>query len=112
MELNVPFGHKLKSDELELLNLLNMSERDLEKFRLKKANANVTLNTIYQLRDGKLYPKEKNLRTKATMVGAQGKNIPIEVLATQHVTQVAPNASQMPAAKLTKRVKREIVEIY
>lgn len=112
MELNVPFGHKLKSDELELLNLLNMSERDLEKFRLKKANANVTLNTIYQLRDGKLYPKEKNLRTKATMVGAQGKNIPIEVLATQHVTQVAPNASPMPAAKLTKRVKREIVEIY
>lgn len=112
MELNVPFGHKLKSDELELLNLLNMSERDLEKFRLKRANANVTLNTIYQLRDGKLYPKEKNLRTKATMVGAQGKNIPIEVLATQHVTLVVPNASPMPAAKLTKRVKREIVEIY
>lgn len=112
LELNVPFGHKLKSDELELLNLLNMSENELEKFRLKKANANITLNTIYQLRNGKLYPKEKNLRTKATMIGAQGKTIPVEVLATQHVTQVTPNALSMSAAKLTKRVSREIVEIY
>lgn len=112
MALNVPFGYKFKQADLELLNLLNMGESDIKKFRLKKANATVTLNTIYQLRNGKLYPQEKNLRTKAKMVGTKDKVIPVDVRATQRVTQLTPSASPLPASKLTKRVSRKIVEIY
>lgn len=112
MSLNVPFGHKFKRDELELLNLLNMSDEDIEKFRLKKADATITLNTLYKLTDGHLYPTEKNLRTTAKLVGTKDKIIPIDVRATQHATAVHPSAKPLPASKLTKRVSREIVPIY
>lgn len=110
--LNVPFGYKFKQADLELLNLLNMGESDIEKFRLKKANATITLNTIYQLKNGKLYPQEKNLRTKAKMIGTKDKVIPVDVKATQRVTSLTPSVSPLSASKLTKRVDRKIVEIY
>jgi len=112
MALNVPFGHKFKRDELELLNLLNMSDNEIEKFRLKKADATITLNTIYKLTDGHLYPQEKNLRTTAKLVGSKDKVIPIDVRATQHATQVKPDAAPLTKSQMTKRVQREIVEIY
>lgn len=112
MALNVPFGHKFRADELELLNLLNMSDSEIEKFRLKKANARITLNTIYQLRGSKLYPKEKNLRTVANLTGSKDQVIPIDVKATQRVTEIVPDVKALPKSALTRRVKREIVPIY
>lgn len=112
MALNVPFGHKFRADELELLNLLNMSDSEIEKFRLKKANARITLNTIYQLRGSKLYPKEKNLRTVANLTGSKDQVIPIDVKATQRVTEIVPDVKAIPKSALTRRVKREIVPIY
>lgn len=118
MAVNIPFGYKLKSSEVELLNLLNMSEDKIEKFRLRKANATVTLNTIYQLvtvpdRSSKaLYPLEKNLSTKATLIGTKDQQIPIDVKATQRATSVTPNASPMRKGETNKRVQRENVSIY
>lgn len=112
MALNVPFGYRFKKDDLELLNMLNMSESSIEKFRLKKANATITLNTIYQTKDSHVYPQEKNMKAIATLVGTKDMQIPIDVKATQRVTSVTPNAQPLNKASLTRRMKREIVEIY
>ena len=110
--VNIPFGHKLKKEELELLNLLNMSETDIEKFRLKKANAEILLNTLYRRVDGHLYPAEKNMHTTAQLIGKKEMIIPVEVWATQHISSVVPNAQPLPKTRLSSRIQREIVSIY
>ena len=110
--VNIPFGYKLKKEELELLNLLNMSETDIAKFRLKKANAEIHLNTLYRKVDGHLYPAEKNLHTTAELIGTKEMVIPIAIWATQHVSAVESNAQPLPKTRLTSRIKREIVSIY
>ena len=112
MAVNIPFGYKLKKEELELLNLLNMSETDIAKFRLKKANAEIHLNTLYRNVDGHLYPAEKNMHTTAELIGTKEMVIPIEVWATQHVSSVTPNAQPLPKSRLSSRIQREIVSIY
>ena len=84
VHVNIPFGYKLNADQLQLLNLLNMSDNQIEKFRLRKADAMVKLNTIYQRRDGHLYILEKNLQTDARILGAKQIEIPLNVRATQH----------------------------
>lgn len=112
VSLNIPFGYKLKADQLELLNLLNMDENDIEKFRLRKASATVTLNTIYQVKDGRVYPQEKNLRSQAKLVGTKDKVIPLDVRATQRVTSIEPNAKPLRKSELTRRLPRQNVSVF
>lgn len=112
VEVHIPFGYKLKKEELEMLNLLNMQQEGIEKFRLRHATAQITLNTIYQTISGYIYPAEKNLKMTAQMVGKKEQVIPVEVKATQHVSELKPNALPMAESELTKRIDREIVPIY
>ncbi len=111
--VNIPFGYKLNRDQLQMLNLLNMGEQQVEKFRLRKANGTVSLNTIYQRRDGHLYILEKNLKADAKMQGTKQMEIPVQVRATQRVTSLkTDNVQPMKKSQMTRRVPRQIVEIY
>lgn len=113
MWVNIPFGYKLSSSQVRILNLLNMREQEIEKFRLTKAHARITLNTIYQWQDGHLYPLEKNLHTVALLNGTKKAEIPIDVKATQRVTNLqTTDVHPMRKSEMTRRLKREIVEIY
>ncbi|MCQ2323949.1 MAG: carboxypeptidase-like regulatory domain-containing protein [Paludibacteraceae bacterium] len=113
IQINIPFGIKLNADQLQILNLLNMSDQEIEKFRLRKANAQIHLNTIYQRQDGHLYTLEKNLHTDASIIGARQMVIPVQVKATQRVTSlITTNVKPFTASQMTRRVKRQIVEIY
>lgn len=113
VEVNIPFGKKLDSNQLQLLNLLNMGNEEISKFRLRHLKSKMTMNTIYQRRDNKLYVLEKNLRMDAQIQGTKKKEIPLKLNATQRVVDLQThnvqflNKSQMP-----KRIQREIVEIY
>lgn len=111
--VNIPFGIKLSDSQLELLNLLNMGEKEIEKFRLRKAHARITLNTIYQWQNGHIYVLEKNLNTDAKIQGTKKAEIPIKVKATQRVVNLeTENVQPMKKNEITRRLKREIVEIY
>lgn len=113
IKVNIPFGMKLNADQLQILNLLNMGEKQIEKFRLRKANAVICLNTIYQEKDGHLYILEKNLKTNATIIGTKGAEIPILLNATQRVVALEnKDVRPMSRKQMTSRVRREIVEIY
>lgn len=113
IKVSIPFGMKLNADQLQILNLLNMSEKQIEKFRLRKANAVISLNTIYQQQDGHLYILEKNLKTDATIIGTKKMEIPILLNATQRVVSLETrDVKPMTRKQMTSRVKREIVEIY
>jgi len=111
--INIPFGVKLNSDQLQILNLLNMGEKEIEKFRLRKANATIQLNTIYHRQNGHLYILEKNMVTDANILGTKKMAIPVQIRATQRVTkQTVEGVQAISRGEITKRVKREIVELY
>ncbi len=112
-QVSIPFGYKVKGLNLDMLNLLNMSNESIEKFRLRRANAHVRLNTIYQFSDGHLYPKEKNLVADALITSTKRTDIPLNIRATQRVTRLqTTNVTPMTPLQMTKRVKRQIVELY
>ncbi len=111
--VNIPFGYKLKGEELQYLNLLNVSGEDITKFRIRKLRANIRMNTIYHDVNGVLCPQEKNLSADARIIGTRKAEIPIHVRATQRVTRTqTQGVKPMTKAQLKKRVKREIVSIY
>lgn len=113
IKVTIPFGIKLNADQLQMLNLLNMDEQRIEKFRLRKLRAAVDLNTIYQRRDDKVYTLEKNMILNAHIIGSRKAEIPINVKATQRVTDLQTEGIQpLHPFQITKRLKREIVEIY
>ena len=112
MKIKIPFGVKLDAGQLAMLNMLNLSEQQINKFRLRQATADIHFNTLYQQKGEHIYILEKNLHTDATIIGAKRQTIPLEVNATQRITQITPNALPLTRDQLTRRLQREIVEIY
>lgn len=113
VKVTIPFGIKLNADQLQMLNLVNMGESQIEKFRLKKLNGAVDLNTIYQRRDGHVYTLEKNMLVDAHILGSKKAEIPLKIKATQRVTDLKTQGIKpLTPSQITRRVKREIVEIY
>ena len=109
----IPFGIKLNSDQLQMLNLVNMNEEQINKFRLKRLRSAVDLNTIYQRRNGLVYTQEKNMILNAFIVGSKKAEIPLNIQATQRVTDLqTEGVKALKKHQLTRRVRREIVEIY
>ena len=111
MSVKIPFGIKLDAGQLAMLNMLNLNEQQIDKFRLRQAKANIHFNTLYQSIGEHIYLLEKNLHTDALIIGAKKQTIPLEVNATQRITQVTPNATPLTRDQLTRRLQREIVEI-
>ena len=104
---------KLNKDQLQMLNLVNMNEQRIEKFRLKKVRGNIDMNTIYQRRDGHVYMQERNMIVDAHILGSKKAEIPVIIKATQRVTDLqTQDVKPMRKEQITKRLKREIVEIY
>ena len=113
VRITIPFGVKLNPDQLLFLNLLNMEEEQTEKFRLRKMRGKVDFNTIYQRRDGHVYPLEKNMVANMFIIGSKDMEIPIFVKATQRVTDLhTKDVKALKKNEITTRVAREIVEIY
>ena len=109
----IPFGIKLNSDQLQMLNLVNMNEEQINKFRLKRLRSAVDLNTIYQRRNGLVYTQEKNMILNAFIVGSKKTEIPLNIQATQRVTDLqTEGVKALKKHQMTRRVRREIVEIY
>ena len=113
VQITIPFGVKLDADQLQMLNLINMSDQQIEKFRLQKMNAAIDYNTIYQRRDGKLYTLEKNMTADAHIVGSRKTELPIVIRATQRVTGLETNGVKpLNKSQMPKHLDRHIVEIY
>jgi len=113
VKITIPFGIKLNADQLEMLNLINMSDQQIEKFRLQKMSGHIDYNTIYQRRDGHVYTLEKNMKTRALILGSKKAEIPVVIKATQRVTGLQTSGVKpLSDSQITRRVKREIVEIY
>ncbi len=124
VKITIPFGYKLNADQLQMLNLLNMGESQIAKFRLRKMRSVIDLNTIYQRADGHVYTLEKNMIANShilgrrvtedgqVLTGDEGE-IPFILKATQRVTGLQTEEVQpLRKDQITKRLERTIVEIY
>ncbi len=113
VKVTIPFGIKLNAEQLQMLNLVNMSEQNIKKFRLKKLRGSVDLNTIYQRQDGHVYLLEKNMICNAHILGSKKTEIPLVIKATQRVTGLqTTDVKPLTPSQITRRLKRDIVEIY
>ena len=113
VKVTIPFGIKLNAEQMQLLNLLNMSEQQINKFRLKRLHGSVDLNTIYQRENGQVYLLEKNMICNTHIVGSKNTEIPLLIQATQRVTGLeTTNVRPLTRSQITRRLHREIVEIY
>ena len=113
VKVTIPFGIKLNAEQMQLLNLLNMSEQQINKFRLKRLHGSVDLNTIYQRENGQVYLLEKNMICNTHIVGSKNTEIPLLIQATQRVTGLeTTNVHPLTRSQITRRLHREIVEIY
>ena len=113
VKVTIPFGVKLNADQLQMLNLLNMDDDRINKFRLRKLRGAIDLNTIYQRKDGHVYTLEKNMMCDAFILGSKKAEIPLKLNATQRVTSLqTTDVKPLTRSQITHRVKREIVEIY
>ena len=113
VKVTIPFGIKLDKDQLQMLNLVNMNQQSIDKFRLKKLRGSVDLNTIYQRENGKVYLLERNMVCDAHILGSKKAEIPLVIKATQRVTGLqTQGVIPLTNKQITRRVKREIVEIY
>ena len=113
VKVTIPFGVKLNKDQLQMLNLVNMNEKQIEKFRLRRLRGNISLNTIYQRVDEHVYTQEKNMVCDAFIVGSLNTEIPLVIKATQRVTNVeTKDVKPLQKSQITRRVPRTIVEIY
>ncbi|MEG1484111.1 MAG: carboxypeptidase-like regulatory domain-containing protein [Bacteroidales bacterium] len=71
-ELNIPFGYKLKGEELQMLNIVNIGSDEIEKFRLRHANIDIKRNVIYKGSNSGKALDEKNLNAKFSLEDNKG----------------------------------------
>ena len=121
VKIVIPFGYKLNADQLQMLNLLNMGDSQIARFRLRRMNSVIDLNTIYQRQNGHVYTLEKNMIANSRILGrlanegekAHQDEIPFVLKATQRVTDLKTDGVKpLSASQITKRLERQIVEIY
>ena len=112
VNITIPFGYKLNADQLQVLNLINMDNQAIEKFRLQKMRGTIDYNTFFQRQNGQVFILEKNMLSNSHILGSKKMEIPIIIKATQRVTNLQTNnVKPLTNEQITKRIKREIVEI-
>ncbi|MBR4535590.1 MAG: carboxypeptidase-like regulatory domain-containing protein [Bacteroidales bacterium] len=67
-EVNIPFGYKLTSAELALLNAFVLDKDGFEKYRLKGFKGTMCRNNIFRRQDGQLVTSEKNFTAEGYII--------------------------------------------
>lgn len=71
-ELHIPFGYKFSSEELEILNALQLPDENLKKYRLRHLYGTVKRNVLFNnvsTKNRKV--KEKNLQVDMRIIGSK-----------------------------------------
>ena len=67
-EVNIPFGYKLSSAELAILNAFVLDQEGFEKYRLKSLKGTTCRNNIFHRQDNQLVVLEKNFTAEGYIV--------------------------------------------
>lgn len=113
ISLFLPFSIRLRGTELDWLNLFNIGNEVLAKFRLKRGEMHLRVSTLYRRENGVVIPYEKNLVADGYVEDKKKNRIPVAVKATQQVISVqTEDVHLLPDYKKSAHVERVIVPIY
>ena len=75
-ELHIPFGYKLKDDELEFINALQFGHDTLDRYRVRHAYVDVLRNVLFRRTpDGNVVVREKNLEVCGDLIDTKKKKL-------------------------------------
>ena len=74
-ELHIPFGYKLKDDELEFINALQFGHDTLDRYRVRHAYVDVLRNVFFHRIDGNVVIREKNLEVQGDIIDIKKKKL-------------------------------------
>lgn len=91
---NIPFGYKLDSDQLAIINVVNLAGEEHKKYRAKYIDADIKRNIIYRKEYDQVIPSEKNVITKIEMAERK-HNKPIYVHQTGSIKVISAQTSSV-----------------
>lgn len=74
-EIHIPFGYKLRSDELEFINALQFGQERIEQYRVRHAYVDVKRNVIFNRQNETVIIREKNLEVNGTLIDKKKKKL-------------------------------------
>lgn len=74
-ELHIPFGYKLKPEELDFINVLQMGRDTLDSYRAKHVYVDVQRNVFFRRVDGHVVVREKNLSVEASVMDRRDRTL-------------------------------------
>ena len=74
-ELHIPFGYKLKDEELEFINALQFGHDTLDCYRVCHAYVDVLRNVLFQRVNGNVVIREKNLEVQGDLIDTKKKKL-------------------------------------
>ena len=75
-ELHIPFGYKLKDDELEFINALQFGHDTLDRYRVRHAYIDVLRNVFFRrTSEGNVVIREKNLEVLGDIIDTKKKKL-------------------------------------
>lgn len=113
VKIFLPFSIRVKDSDLEWLNLLNMDDERIDKFRLKKADFTIHFETQYTHHGDLLVPKQKNAFVEGWLEDKNKVQLPCQFRGVQYITDIHTDNIQ-PMSNYSKRNKvlRITVPIY
>ena len=107
-EVNIPFGYKLSSAELTILNAFVLNQDDFEKYRLKGFKGTTCRNNIFKRQDNQQVIVEKNFTADGYIVDNKdnkivfGTKIKTKVLSVKTKNVKPFTASELKSGKVQK----------
>lgn len=75
-ELHIPFGYKLKDEELEFINALQFGHDTLDRYRVRHAYVDVLRNVFFRrTAEGNVVVREKNLEVQGDVIDTKKKKL-------------------------------------
>lgn len=75
-ELHIPFGYKLKEDELEFINALQFGHDTLDRYRVRHVYVDVLRNVfLRRTQEGDVVVKEKNLEVRGHIIDTKKRKL-------------------------------------
>ena len=107
-EVNIPFGYKLSSSELAILNAFVLDQEGFEKYRLKSLKGTTCRNNIFHRQDNQQVIVEKNFTAEGYIVDNKdnkvnfGTKIKTKVLSVETKGVKAYSAAELKSGKVQK----------
>ena len=107
-EVNIPFGYKLSSAELAILNAFVLDQEGFEKYRLKSLKGTTCRNNIFHRQDNQQVIVEKNFTAEGYIVDNKdnkvnfGTKIKTKVLSVETKGVKPYSAAELKSGKVQK----------